>query len=350
MIVILLLCHGSPVHAWQKKPGQKISGTDTNFVTSFEHEITGRLYLSQKYTSIQVPGTSSMPSFRYRPNTTLNFGIGATYRSFSLNLAYGFPGLNGDGSERGKTRYLDMQAHIYARKWVFDFFGQFYKGYYIAPKDFVVGYPGYYIRPDLRVRMVGGSAYYILNNRKFSYRAGMIQNEWQTKSAGTFLLGFDAFYGVINSDSTIIPPEMASRFPQGDVERLRFFNFGPGGGYAYSFVYKRNWFVTGSLTVNIPVDFSKEQHFDGAEKNKVSLSPNFTYRFALGYNSRRWIYSASVVNSTITLDAASNEGIYKLSTGNYRLTVAKRFSIDRKVRKTLKPVDKVMSLPKEAVK
>lgn len=321
-------------------------GTDSAYVKAYDREITGRIYLSQKYTSIQVPATSLTPSFRYRPNTTLNLGAGATYRSFSLNLAYGFPGLNGDGSERGKTRYLDLQAHLYGRKVVTDLFGQFYKGYYVSPKDFITGHPGYYIRPDIRVRMVGGSAYYVFNHKRFSYRAGLIQNEWQTRSAGTFLLGGDVYYGVLNSDSTFIPAEIAGRFPQGSLKRMRFINMGPGGGYAYTFVYKRKWFAMGSLTVNLPVDFVKAEAHTG-NKNTVSISPNFMARLALGYNSRRWIYSATLVNGIVTADGAFKEGMYRISTGNYRLTVARRFSLNRRSRKAIQPVDKVLSVPKE---
>jgi hypothetical protein len=329
----------------QGRPAGRQMDTDTSYVKSYITEVTARLFLSQKYTGLRVPGTSTIPDFRYRPNTTLNLGIGATYRSLTLNLAYGFPGLNGDGSERGKTRYLDMQAHLYGRKLVIDFFGQFYKGYFLSPKDYISGFPGYYIRPDVRINMVGGSAYYVFNHRKFSYRAGFIQNEWQSRSAGTFLLGGDVYYGVVNSDSLLIPPEIAHQFPHGQVKRFRFFNIGPGGGYAYTFVYKRNWFATGSLTVNIPIDFVKESTHS-EDKNRISVSPNFMARLAVGYNSRRWVYSATVVNSMVTANGSFNEGIYRISTGNYRLTAARRFTLSRKTKKAIKPVEEALPLPK----
>jgi hypothetical protein len=323
--------------------------TDTSFVKPYERELTGRIFLSQKYTSLLVPGSSTEAIFRYKPNTRLNIGIGATYRSFSLNFAYGVPFLNNDNGIRGKTRYADFQAHIYGRKLVVDFFGQWYKGYYVSPKDYITGIPGYYLRPDLGIRMTGLSGYYVFNNRKFSYRASLLQNEWQTKSAGTFLLGAEMYYGVINSDSTIIPEEIANQFPQGSVKRLRFLTVGPGGGYAYTFVFKRNWFATASLAVSLPVDFVKENGHNG-DKDKISFSPNYMYRLAIGYNSRRWSYTASLVNSTLTAVGSYNEGAYRISTGNYRLTVAKRFTLNRKMRKAMTPVDKVLSTPKEITK
>lgn len=323
--------------------------TDTSFVKPYDREITARIFLSQKYTSILVPGSALESNFRYRPNTSLNLGIGATYRSFSVNLAYGFPLFNSDNELRGKTKYIDLQAHVYGRKVAVDFFGQVYNGYYLSPKNYVAGFPEYYKRPDIKVRLLGGSAYYVFNNRKFSYRASLIQNEWQTHSAGTFLLGGEVYYGTINSDSTIVPIEIADKFPQGSVKRLRFANIGPGGGYAYTFVYKKNWFATGSLQVNIPIEFVKENAYTG-DKSRIGFSPNYIYRIALGYNSRRWIYTVSLVNGTVTSTGSYNEGIYRISTGNYRLTVAKRFTLNRRARKAMTPVDKVLSAPKEITK
>ncbi len=339
----------SSAYAQEKAVHHDDLETDTGYVRSYDQEITSRIYLSQKYTSLKIPGSSKAASFRYRPNTTLNLGIGATYRSFSLNLAYGIPGLNGDGSQRGNTRYLDLQAHIYGRKVVADFFGQFYKGYYLSPKDYISGYEGFYIRPDMRIRMVGGAVYYIFNHSRFSYRSGLIQNEWQTRSAGTFLAGAEFYYGVVGSDSTIIPAALQAEFAQSNVGRLRFINIGPGLGYAYTFVYQTNWFATASLTVSFPLSFVKEES-SLTDKNKTGITPNLLGRIAIGYNSRRWIYSASVVQSSVSAKGSYSSGLYVIRTGNYRLNISRRFTLSKKGRKIMKPVDRLFEAPGQIIK
>ncbi len=115
-------------------------------------------------------------------------GIGATYRWATLNLAYGFGFLNPDRG-RGKTKYLDLQFHGYGRKFSIDVLGQFYNGFYLTPRGTGTTHGTYYQRPDIEVGAVGASAQYIFNYRKFSYRAAFLQNEWQKRTAGTFLLG-----------------------------------------------------------------------------------------------------------------------------------------------------------------
>jgi hypothetical protein len=52
-----------------------------------------------------------------------------------LNLAYGFGFLNRGEEQKGKTKYWENQGHMYGRKWGYDFYAQFYKGYYLYPKD-----------------------------------------------------------------------------------------------------------------------------------------------------------------------------------------------------------------------
>src|SRR5690606_30193716 len=148
-------------------------------------------------------------------------------------------------------------------------------------------FPDYYKKPDLRVRLFGVSTNYIFNNSRFSYRASLIQNEWQKQTAGTFLVGLEFYYGILNSDKTILPNELLIDYPQRNVQKLRFVNFGPSFGYAYTFVYKTNWFATGSVSFAITSDYSKE-FYPETIKDNFSISSNFSYRGGIGYNSENW--------------------------------------------------------------
>ncbi|MGN6618608.1 MAG: DUF4421 domain-containing protein [Ilyomonas sp.] len=216
--------------------------SDTNFYVSYPQKITARFYFSQKYTAFTLRNPNGNNALSYRPNTTLNMGVGVTYHNLSLNLAYGFAFLNHD-KEKGKSKYLDLQGHLYPQKWVIDYFGQFYKGYYLHPAGYLPDYGNkYYQRPDAKVTLLGLAAYKIFNHKKFSYRAALIQNEWQKKSSGSLLAGAQAYYGVIKADSAWIPSEVKNNYSPGDIAVVRFFNIGPGIGYAYTFVVHQHFF------------------------------------------------------------------------------------------------------------
>lgn len=328
---------GKKTFAQGLKPFFSSPKADSQFIHTYKHFLTGRTYFSQKYTSVGIGGSSRYPSFRYRPNTSLNFGLGLTYDMFTLNLAYGFPFLNTNHTQRGKTKYLDLQSHIYSRKFVTDLFGQFYKGFYIAPKNFVPNTTGYYSKPDLGISLIGFSTYYIFNSDRFSYQAALIQNEWQTRSAGTFLGGLDFHYGILSADELLLPEELKNDFPQGTVRRLRFVTFGPGLGYAYNFIYKKHWFATASLTGTLTVNFTKESN-SFSDRAHIGVSPNFLYRLGIGYNSKSWEYVFTLVNSSVQVAGAYSQTPYSFRTGNYRLTLARRFKLNKKTRQKMAPV------------
>ncbi len=73
---------------------------DSAYYNSYVDQITSRFYFSQKYTKLNIKDSENNVELDYRPNTTLNMGIGASYKWFTLNLAYGFKFLNQQRRER----------------------------------------------------------------------------------------------------------------------------------------------------------------------------------------------------------------------------------------------------------
>jgi Domain of unknown function (DUF4421) len=314
---------------------------DSSYYQSFERYIAARFFFSKKYTGLELEKASGVPRLRYLPNTSLAAGIGATYQSLTLNVAYAFGFLNADHA-KGKTRYLDLQPHIYGRKWVYDLTAQFYKGYYLTPRGYASGDPKeYYVRSDLRTQLLGISAYRILNPSKFSFRAALLENEQQKKSAGSFIVGAEMYYGIIKGDSAIVPAALAENYAQKGVRRLDFIKIGPGVGYAYTYVINRTFYVTGALSASLSLDYSK-QHGAAGKADNVEINKGFVYRIAAGYDKNNWNINLSLVGNQMTITGASTTSKYLLSASNLRLTVAKRIKPGRWLTRKLHPVDKVI--------
>lgn len=305
---------------------------DTAFYVRFPGSLTSRLYSSQKYTDFTIKDKTKQ-NVHYYPNTTFNLGIGGTYDNLSLNVAYGFGFLN-QNSEKGKTKYLDLQSHYYWRKWITDVEGQFYDGYHLA--EGVATDPGkYYYRGDMKVALLGISQYRILNPTRFSYRAAFTQNEWQKKSAGTFLVGAGIYYGVVNADSSLIPQSIQQTFSEKNIQKVNYFSFGPGIGYAYTLVLQRHIFFTGSVTTSLNFSFTNE-HITDNQGFHFSVNPVTRFRLAAGYNSRTWNVSANWVKDDVPFSGNDKEINYVFSTGNYRIVIAKRFITGRRLRRHLR--------------
>jgi len=104
--------------------------------------------------------------------------------------------------------------------------------------------------------------------------AAMTQNEWQKKSAGSLLVGGLVFYGQIKGDSSMIPKQVESSFPKASgIDNVNVFGVGIGGGYAYTLVIAKHFFLTGSAIVNLNANFSAAEDMN----DKKNLNKTVCY-------------------------------------------------------------------------
>jgi hypothetical protein len=305
--------------------------------------LTGRAYLSRKYNVLSFNPPTPTQSFQYRATTSLNLGIGATYHAFTLNIGVGISKFN-PYNEKGDTKYLDLQGYFYARKWNIDILGEFYRGLYLTPQGLAAP-PGeiYYLRPDMGLSLFGFAGYRALNEKKFSYQAGLLQNEWQKKSAGSILIGGEIYYGAIYGDSTLMPTIIDPKASALAIDRFHFFSFGPGVGYAYTFVINEHFFILGSATINLAFRYSTEISSLYAEHGShLGFRPNYILHAGAGYNSDKWDLSVLWVDTELFMKGQNSNYSYTAGVGNYRLIYARRFSLDRKTKKLLEPIPEII--------
>lgn len=311
---------------------------DTSYYETFPESIIGRIYLSQKYATLELKDGNDAPRIRYRPNSTIGIGAGATYRTISVNLAYGFGFINND-KEKGKTQKLDIQARLYGRKWAIDLFGQLYEGYFLYPKGRALpNAEKYYLRPDLKLTLVEASAYRIFNYSKFTLRPAFVQDEWQKKSAGSFLAGAAVYYSDFHGDSALVPSVLTPFYDSRGIRGVRFLELGPGAGYAYTQVLPYHFFLSGSVTFNLNLGFINETGLTGST-NHISANAGLIYRMAAGFSNGNLTINFFWINSKVIAKGDESGNRYVLNSGTMRLIFARRFHPGPRVKKYLKYID-----------
>jgi hypothetical protein len=336
-----ILCFFAPFVRAQKLKFQ--DDHDTSYYSTYRSMLTGRAYLSRKYNVLSFNPPAPTQSFQYRANTSLNLGIGATYHSVTLNIGVGISKFNPD-NEKGHTKYLDLQGHFYARKWNVDILGEFYHGLYLTPEGLAAPTgEKYYLRPDMGLSLIGFAFYRALNDKMFSYQAGLLQNEWQKKSAGSVLLGGEIYYGAIYGDSTLMPTIIDPKASALAIDRFHFFSFGPGIGYTYTLVIKEHFFVLGSATINLAFRYSTEiSSLYEEHGSQLGFRPNYILHAGAGYNGDKWDLSVLWVDTELFMKGETSNYSYTAGAGNYRLIYAKRFNLDRKTKKLLEPIPDII--------
>ncbi len=316
---------------------------DTTFYESFQQDIITRIYLSQKYTNLELKKDNGAPRLRYKHNTNLNLGIGATYKNLTINVAYGFGFLNHD-EEKGKAKKLDLQARLYGRIWAIDLYGQFYKDYYEYPKGRgSADNTNYFIRPDLKVNLVGVAAYKIFNYKRFTLHPAFTQDEVQKISAGSVLAGAQIYYGDIKGDSALVPSQLAIFYDRRFISKVRILEIGPGVGYAYTQVFPHHFYFTGSFTLNVNLGLVKETGITESFSH-VSANANMLYRLSGGYNNGNWNINAFWVNTRFAAKGSIAGNSYLMNTGNYRVIFSKRLQAGPKLKRILRPLDRVLAV------
>ncbi|MFT4203743.1 MAG: DUF4421 domain-containing protein [Chitinophagaceae bacterium] len=327
-----------------------VKGTDSSYIINYEHSLVLRVFGQQKLNSFTVDAPSGYKDLTYKPNNAQNFGVGFSYKWFSLS--FGLFKLGSEPKDKGKSSSFDLQSNIYKRKWYLDFMIRNNKGFYIDDKERVPDLESYYTNPNMTTTVIGSAFWRIQNDERFSYRAVMTQNEWQKKSAGSLFYGFEAYYGAMNAHGNIVPEAVAATdpFPQSNVEKLRYFKIGPGVGYGYNLVIQRNFFLSAGITGNLDLGIVHETTSSGdGGGTKINLLPNINARIGAGYNSRDWNINFNYLRNNLPIHGSIDDSKYSQFSGSYRLSFNRRFTLGNKARKKLKPIDDQMDKVDKAV-
>ncbi|MDP2723782.1 MAG: DUF4421 domain-containing protein [Bacteroidales bacterium] len=313
---------------------------DTNYFKSYTNELTTRLYASVKYANFSVVDQSLNKSLNYRVNDKIMLGFGANYSVFGLNIAFNFPFNKWDHNKYGETTYLDLQSHLYLRRYIVDFYLQRYQGFYLDdPISVIEGWPEqdtFPKRPDITIVDAGLTVQYIVNSKKFSYRAAYLQNEWQKKSAGSIIFGASAFYILVRGDSSIIPSNVSPvLFAQGNkFDKMNQLSVGINAGYTYTFVAWKSFFLAFGLTAG-PAFGNITVHETGVKlsnKHEFTLNINALGRASLGYNSKKIYVGVFYLNQVIG-NKMPQENVWNfVNTGNFRFNLVYRFKLNKPIK------------------
>mgnify|MGYP002523023138 CR=1 FL=1 len=263
---------------------------DTNYVARPKEKWLLRLLGNQTGNYIHAKGTVHDVYSKYDLHTKTNYTMGLEVNycdiaaTFSINPAK----IGGD--------YNDYEFN-------FEYHGQmisFDINYLRATSltgDIKLGNMDHLDEEGLRMNVVNASAYYIFNNRKFSYPAALFQNYYQLRSAGSWLAGL-----TVQSGSIRTTDELKARNPLAPEVHLTFANVALGGGYGYNFVFgqRSQWLLHLSVLPSLVVYKHNRLTVNGDEMKDHGLCFNmlFNERVAVVYHfTPRFNAGASLIMS-----------------------------------------------------
>lgn len=329
--LLVVVCSSLNAIAQQVPAGSKI---DTNYIADYHNELISRVFGSRKYTTYEIDDKGYDEKLKYRPNSPFNVGFGFNYKSIGLNLGFNLPIIN-ETEKYGKTRFIDLQTHVYGRKLIVDVYLQRYKGFYMPNTSMLANsnFEMPYLRPDMRVLYTGLEFQYLVNWRKFTFRGAFLQNEVQRKSAGSPILG--AYLGYVNvvGDSSLVPNSINYSAYFNDY---RFFNSSIRSanlnlGYGYTLVLPYEFFLTVAASAGFGLSYSEIHSVQKAVTSSLGANVSGTFRVGMGYNGRRLFTGIHYVGTSTSYNTPIQYAKQTFGAGNFRFSIAHRFTLKQKL-------------------
>lgn len=160
----------------------------------------------------------------------------------------------------------------------------------------------------VKAGITGFNAYYIFNHGRFSYPAAFSQSTQQKVSCGSWMAGLgytrnsldfnhEKLQRLINQcmGTASVPLDSALMFRD-----VTYDNYSLSGGYAYNWVFAKDWLFAASLQAAVAYKKSEGDVEGGGlgDFNFKNINLDGIGRFGLVYNNSRWYAGASVIVHT----------------------------------------------------
>lgn len=257
------------------------------YITDFKNKVSTRLFASN--TSNAFMFTQNNERIELTPNKKAYLGLSILFRSIELDLGFSpeFLAVNKDNEGSELTSF---NFRIFLGQWIqsLDLYNQ---------KGFTTRYnhEDLYLKNINSLKIGGTTAYNF--NKNFSYRAVSFQNEWQTKSTGSFIPGLTYYY-----------THYQLKLPETNEDAYNY-SIAISPAYYYNFVIHKNILLSLGGTVGTGINYSKNL---GADK-KTSALFLAKSNAVLGYNSTTFFgginSNLSVIQSKIDDNIRQDDAI-----------------------------------------
>jgi hypothetical protein len=302
---------------------------DTTYIKDLYDNFVLRVYECTKFNNFKLIDGNDKLIFKQNHHNDLGFGF--NYKILFLNIEFTIPSTEKDRSIYGTTTSFDVQTYVYIKKFVVDFYTQFYHGYYLSNNDELVtgSQPAeVLVRPDIKTVDLSLNIEYVPNNSRFSFNAPFTQNEIQKKSAGSFLMGGGIYHLNGKADSTFVPAMIKKTdfFQNHHVRAFSYTSIGCNIGYGYTQVIKKDFYIIGAISGGPGIGYSALKYDPPyAATGKVGIAYNATAKFGTGWNSAKYFVGLTYIRLFLENNSVVQGTREESNTGNFQFTVARRF-------------------------
>lgn len=280
--------------------------TDSNYIEPQKYNWAAMTQSIMTYERYRISSTSGQ-SFTFAPHTVFKMGPYFGWRWVFAGYTVDVNHLAGYTAEKTKNEW---QLSFYTSMFNFDFFWrQTGRNYYIKHINIGSEADASHLKDTdfdgLDSKVQGFSVTYVFNHHRFSYPAAFQQSTRQIRSAGSALAGISYITHSLSLDYEKLHKTISEARVE-DVEidsafmfnKVKYSDISMSGGYAYNWVFAKNWLLCTSLTGALSYKKSFSDLDDNNGKRGFSfhnIGTDFTMRMGLVWNTSKWFAGSSVI-------------------------------------------------------
>ncbi len=291
---------------WLKRVIASFSDQDTLYVEPQHYNWAFMLQSISTFDYYRLSTTGSKgQSISFAPRWDTRMGPYFGWRWIFLGYTVDLRNLN----IFNKTPKFELDASIYSARFGADiFYRRTVNNYNIRNVDM-----GPSINTDalkgesfdgLKVSITGLNLYYIFNYKHFSYPAAFAQSSCQKISCGSWMAGFGYLNNSIDFDFDQLESLAKERLgPQVQLDSsfnfnsIKYRNISLSAGYAYNWVFAKNWLLSSSLSMALAykMSYSENENENAKGFNFGNFNLDGVVRLGLVWNNTRWYAGTSAI-------------------------------------------------------
>ncbi|NRS92254.1 DUF4421 family protein [Frigoriflavimonas asaccharolytica] len=335
----------------QKQDSTKISVSDSitnTYKEKLDRYVGLRLDTNTNVSKFSFINRAPLKNIDVVPNQDYQARIAINYKW--LTLAFSFSpkigGLNDNVQEKGKTKITSFDFSFNLKKTQHRLFFTKTKGYYLSNSEIYRAellnqniFSRYAKLPDFESIQLGSETFYFYNSDQFSKVFSRDKSEIQLKSAGSFVSFLGLYYSKIDGSEQDL--SFLNLFTNKDIPypNINESYYGAiGKGYAYNYIFEKNFFITALGIPSVGVQYSRLQYpFDAADTNKTELTVSILTEASIGFSDKKWF--TGILGNYTGFTSTSKGNKLAGTKGYATLFIGYRFAPPKVVKNTFEYID-----------
>ena len=280
---------------------------DTNYIEPQHYNYTVMLQNTHTYETYKLKSKSGQ-SIMFSPKAAIKIGPYVGWRWVFLGYTFDINHISNDKMKK------EIELSLYSSLFGIDlYYRKTGSDYRIRNVDLGSGIDRNALRnvpfSGLSVGIKGFDIYYIFNHKKFSYPAAFSQSTCQKRSCGSFLAGIGYTSHDLELDYEALKKVIQQNIPSGsEVEldeglmfnKVRYASYSVSGGYAYNWVFARNFLFAASLSLSMSFKKSEGERSYNADFflkdfNFNDINVDGVGRFGLVWNNGKYYAGTNTI-------------------------------------------------------